>query len=71
VSTWRFSSAARSSVENVFSIPGLGSLLVNAVTTRDYPIVQGLTLVFALFVLIVNLLTDVVHIAIDPRLAVA
>ena len=58
-------------VENVFSIPGLGSLLVNAVTTRDYPIVQGLTLVFALFVLIVNLLTDVVHIAIDPRLAVA
>jgi len=44
---------------------------VNAVTTRDYPIVQGLTLVFALFVLIVNLLTDVVHIAIDPRLAVA
>jgi peptide/nickel transport system permease protein len=58
-------------VENVFSIPGLGSLLVNAVSTRDYPVVQGLTLVFALFVLVVNLLTDVVHIAIDPRLAVA
>ncbi|MGI8767710.1 MAG: ABC transporter permease [Propionibacteriaceae bacterium] len=58
-------------IENVFSIPGLGSLLVNAVTTRDYPVVQGLTLVFALFVLFVNLLTDVVHLAIDPRLAAA
>jgi ABC-type dipeptide/oligopeptide/nickel transport system permease component len=58
-------------IENVFSIPGLGSLLVNAVTTRDYPVVQGLTLVFALFVLLVNLLTDAVHVAIDPRLAVA
>ncbi|MGN6242432.1 MAG: ABC transporter permease [Motilibacteraceae bacterium] len=58
-------------VENVFSIPGLGSLLVNAVSTRDYPVVQGLTLVFALFVLVVNLLTDLVHIAVDPRLAVA
>jgi ABC-type dipeptide/oligopeptide/nickel transport system permease component len=41
------------------------------VTTRDYPVVQGLTLVFALFVLLVNLLTDAVHVAIDPRLAVA
>jgi peptide/nickel transport system permease protein len=58
-------------VENVFSIPGLGSLLVNSVSTRDYPVVQGLTLVFALFVLLANLLTDVVHLTIDPRLATA
>ncbi len=58
-------------VENVFSIPGLGSLLVNSVSTRDYPVVQGLTLVFALFVLLANLLTDIVHLTIDPRLAAA
>ena len=58
-------------VENVFSIPGLGSLLVNSVSTRDYPVVQGLTLIFALFVLLANLLTDVVHLTIDPRLAAA
>lgn len=58
-------------VENVFSIPGIGSLLVSSVSTRDYPVVQGLTLVFAVFVLLVNLLTDMVHVAIDPRLAVA
>lgn len=58
-------------IENVFSIPGLGSLLVNSVSTRDYPVVQGLTLLFALFVLAANLLTDLVHVAMDPRLAAA
>ena len=55
-------------IENVFSIPGLGSLLVNSVSTRDFPVVQGLTLFFGVFVLAVNLLTDVVHVTLDPRL---
>lgn len=58
-------------VENVFSIPGLGSLLVGAVSTRDYPVVQAVALVLAVFVLVVNVLTDVVHSLLDPRLAVA
>lgn len=58
-------------VENVFSIPGLGSLLVGAVSTRDYPVVQAVALVLAVFVLAVNLLTDVVHSLLDPRLSVA
>ena len=58
-------------VENVFSIPGLGSLLVGAVSTRDYPVVQAVALVLAVFVVLVNLLTDVVHGTLDPRLAVA
>lgn len=56
-------------VENVFSLPGLGSLLVNSVSTRDYPVVQAVALLFAVFVLAVNLLTDIVHAALDPRLA--
>lgn len=56
-------------VENVFSIPGLGSLLVSSVSTRDYPVVQAVALLFAFFVVAVNLLTDVVHAALDPRLA--
>lgn len=56
-------------VENVFSLPGVGSLLVDAVSSRDYPVIQALTLLFATAVLAVNLLTDVVHIALDPRLA--
>ena|SRR5689334_10709535 len=55
-------------IENVFSIPGLGSLLVNSVSTRDFPVVQGLTVFFGVFVLVVNLLTDLLHISVDPRL---
>jgi peptide/nickel transport system permease protein len=54
-------------IENVFSIPGLGSLLVDSVSTRDYPVVQGVTIVFAVMVVAINLLTDVVHAALDPR----
>ena len=57
-------------VENVFGIPGVGRLLVDSVDTRDYPVVQGVTLVFAFLVVLVNLLTDVVHAALDPRMAV-
>jgi peptide/nickel transport system permease protein len=56
-------------IENVFSLPGLGSLLVSSVSTRDFPVVQALSLVFAVLVLLVNLVTDVVHVAFDPRLA--
>jgi peptide/nickel transport system permease protein len=56
-------------IENVFSLPGLGSLLVSSVSTRDYPVVQGITLVFALAIVVVNLLTDVVHAMLDPRAA--
>lgn len=55
-------------IENVFSVPGLGSLLVNSVTTRDFPVVQGLVLFFGVFILAVNLLTDIVHVSLDPRL---
>jgi peptide/nickel transport system permease protein len=56
-------------IENVFAIPGVGRLLVDSVSTRDYPVVQGVTLVFAFLVVLVNLLTDVVHAALDPRVA--
>jgi ABC-type dipeptide/oligopeptide/nickel transport system permease component len=54
-------------IENVFTIPGAGQLLVDSVSTRDYPVVQGLTLVFATLVVLVNLLTDLVHATLDPR----
>lgn len=56
-------------IENVFSVPGVGSLLVSSVSTRDFPVVQALTLLFAALVLLVNLITDVVHVTFDPRLA--
>lgn len=54
-------------VENVFSIPGLGSLLVGAVTARDFPVVQALALLFGFTVVFVSLATDLVYAAIDPR----
>jgi ABC-type dipeptide/oligopeptide/nickel transport system permease component len=54
-------------VENVFSLPGLGTLLVNSVSDRDYPVVQGVTLVFAVLIVAINLLTDIVQAALDPR----
>ncbi|MCE2899373.1 MAG: ABC transporter permease [Betaproteobacteria bacterium] len=54
-------------VESVFSVAGLGMLLVHAVSTRDYPVIQGLTVVFALLVLGVNLLADLAHALIDRR----
>lgn len=54
-------------VEQLFAMPGLGRGLVNAVATRDYPVVQGTTLVFAAFVVLGNLAADVVHALLDPR----
>ncbi len=54
-------------VEYVFGIPGLGLLMINAITSRDYPTVVAVTLVFALFVMLVNLLTDVLVAFLDPR----
>jgi len=56
-------------VERVFAIPATGSLMIDAIATRDYPIVQGVTLFFAIVVVIVNLLADLIHAALDPRVA--
>ena len=55
-------------VENVFAIPGLGQLMIGSIGTRDYPTVQAVTLVFAILVVLVNLLTDVIYLLLDPRL---
>ena len=56
-------------VENVFSLPGAGKLLVDAITARDYPLVQSTTLIFAMLVILVNLLTDLVYTFLDPRVS--
>mgnify|MGYP002402093957 CR=1 FL=1 len=57
-------------VETVFSWPGLGRLTFDAVTSRDYPVLLGLFLVMSILVICVNLLTDLIHRLVDPRLAV-
>jgi len=54
-------------VENVFALPGIGNLMLTAIFNRDFPVVQGVTLVFALMVITVNLLTDVSYAMLDPR----
>ena len=54
-------------VENVFALPGLGTELVNAIATRDYPMTQALVLVFGLAVIAVNLLADLAYAVLDPR----
>ena len=54
-------------VEYVFGLPGLGSLLVRSVGYRDYPIIQGLSLVFAVIVVVVNLLADLCYGLLDAR----
>lgn len=54
-------------VEMIFAWPGVGKALVDAITTRDFPMIQGLVLTFALLFAILNLLVDVVNGVIDPR----
>lgn len=54
-------------IEAVFAWPGLGSLFVSAITTRDYPVLQGIFLAAAVTVILANLLTDIVYALIDPR----
>lgn len=54
-------------IETVFALPGAGALLIQAVTARDYPVVQSATLVFALLVILVNLATDILYSFVDPR----
>jgi peptide/nickel transport system permease protein len=54
-------------VESVFAVPGLGYLLVSSIFSRDYPMVQGLTVVFAILVVAISLLTDIAYALVDPR----
>ncbi|MFZ0168786.1 MAG: ABC transporter permease [Candidatus Dormiibacterota bacterium] len=54
-------------VENVFAWPGLGTELVQAITSRDFPLVQGIMLVLGATVLLINLLVDVLIALVDPR----
>jgi peptide/nickel transport system permease protein len=54
--------------EVVFSYPGVGRLMVNAIFQRDYPVVQGAALVIAFMYILVNMLTDISYLYVDPRL---
>jgi peptide/nickel transport system permease protein len=55
-------------VEKVFSRPGLGTLLLDAISRRDYGVVQGCVIVIAVSYVVVNALVDLLHAALDPRI---
>lgn len=54
-------------IELIFGRPGLGSMLVGAIETRDYPVIQAGIVVFSLFVVLVNLAMDIIYTLVDPR----
>jgi peptide/nickel transport system permease protein len=54
--------------ETVFNIPGIGRLVVDAIAKRDYPIIQGVILIFSGVYVLVNLLVDLTYTVIDPRI---
>lgn len=54
-------------IETVFSLPGLGKLMVDSIFGRDYAVVQSLVFLFAFMVLVINLLTDLLYSCLDPR----
>ncbi len=54
-------------VEQVFNLGGVGQLMINSVFQRDFPVVQAVTLAFAVLVVLIYLATDVVQALLDPR----
>jgi len=57
-------------IELVFNRPGIGEVLISAIAKRDYPVIQAGVVVFAFFVVLVNLLVDLAYIVVDPRIRV-
>lgn len=55
-------------VESIFNIPGMGSALVSAIGSRDYPCIVGITFITAIFVSVINVVVDVVYAMVDPRI---
>jgi peptide/nickel transport system permease protein len=54
-------------VETVFGLPGVGALMIQSIFRRDFPVVQGITFFLAVLVIVVNLVTDIAHSLLDPR----
>ncbi|MDR2341191.1 MAG: ABC transporter permease [Puniceicoccales bacterium] len=55
-------------VENLFNIPGLGRLFIQAISNRDYTVISGIVLVYMALIVVCNLVSDLVLVAIDPRI---
>ena len=57
-------------VEKVFAVPGIGMLLLTAITNRDYPVVEAVVLLIAVVIIVINFLVDVIYKIIDPRVEI-
>ena len=57
-------------IEFIFSIPGMGSFFITAVTNRDYPLIMGVTLVYAVLIVLANIMVDIIYMWLDPRVQV-
>ena len=55
-------------IEYIFAVPGMGSAILNAVVNRDFPVIQGFTLIIAIFFLLANIAADVLYALLDPRI---
>ncbi len=55
-------------VEQVFAVPGIGRSFVNSITGRDYPLVMGTTIVLAVLIIVMNLVSDIMYKVVDPRI---
>jgi peptide/nickel transport system permease protein len=56
-------------IEKVFGFPGLGLLMINALQQRDYPLIQACIMIFAILVIFVNILVDIIYTLVDPRIS--
>jgi len=57
-------------VEFIFSVPGMGRYFITAVTNRDYPLIMGVTLIYAVLIVVANIVVDLVYTWIDPRMRI-
>jgi ABC-type dipeptide/oligopeptide/nickel transport system permease component len=55
-------------VETIFGIPGMGKFFVTSITGRDYPVIMGTILLMATFLVIANVVVDLVYVWLDPRI---
>ena len=55
-------------VEQIFAVPGIGRAFVNSITGRDYTLIMGTTIVLAILVIVMNLVSDILYKIVDPRI---
>ncbi len=55
-------------VEKIFAVPGIGRTFVNSITNRDYPLIMGTTIVLAVLIVVMNLVSDILYKVVDPRI---